>query len=100
MRAVRDHWKQTPYFDELIFWEIPEESSRIAGFQTNNLDTFLMAFDSIPLVEDMEGTQFVSVPGVLDYGLLFYGNYLLQAEAGEPPKPTTRRRPAYRPAAI
>lgn len=85
MRAVKDHWKQTPYFDELVFWEIPEESSRIAGFQTGNLDTFLMAFDSIALVEDLPDTKFVSVPGALDYGLLFYGNYLLQAEAGEPP---------------
>ena len=85
MRAVRDHWKQTPYFDELVFWEIPEESSRIAGFQTGNLDTFVMAFDSISLVEGIPDAKFVSVPGALDYGLLFYGNYLVQADAGEAP---------------
>lgn len=86
MRAVRDHWKQTPEFDELVFWEIPEESSRIAGYQTGNLDTFLMAFDSIPLVEDLPGTKFVTVPGAVETGILFYGNYVVQAEAGEPPE--------------
>jgi peptide/nickel transport system substrate-binding protein len=85
MKAVEDHWRQTPAFGELVFWEIPEDSSRIAGFQTGNLDTFLMAFDTIPLVESIPGAQFVSVPGGLDYGLHFYGNYILQAEMGDPP---------------
>jgi ABC-type transport system substrate-binding protein len=85
MRAVEDHWRQTPYFAELVFHEIPEESSRIAGFQTGNLDTMLMAFDSIPIVEEVPGAEFVSVSGALDYGLLIYGNYLIQAEAGEAP---------------
>ena len=28
MEAVEDHWRQTPYFAELVFWEIPEESAR------------------------------------------------------------------------
>ncbi|MEO2140849.1 MAG: ABC transporter substrate-binding protein, partial [bacterium] len=53
--AVQDHWRQTPYFDELVFWTIPEESARVAGFQTGNLDTFAMDFDSIPTAEKVEG---------------------------------------------
>ncbi len=62
MKAVQDHWRQTPYFDELEFQEIPEQSTRLAGFQTGHLDTFVMAFDSIPLVQAMEGARLMQVP--------------------------------------
>ncbi len=62
MKAVQDHWRQTPYFAELEFQEIPEQSTRLAGFQTGNLDTFVMAFDSIPLVQAMEGAKLMIVP--------------------------------------
>ena len=62
MKAVQDHWRKTPYFAELEFQEIPEQSTRLAGFQTGNLDTFVMAFDSIPLVQDMEGAKLMQVP--------------------------------------
>jgi ABC-type transport system substrate-binding protein len=73
MQAVEDHWRQTPYFSELIFWEIPEESSRIAGFQTGNLDTFIMAFDSIPLVEEVQGAKLMSAGLIGQAGLNLYG---------------------------
>lgn len=62
MKAVQDHWRKTPYFAELEFQEIPEQSTRLAGFQTGNLDTFVMAFDSIPLVQAMEGAKLLIVP--------------------------------------
>ena len=62
MRAVEGHWRQTPFFAELEFQEIPEESSRIAGFQTGLLDTFVMAFDSIPIVESVPGARLMRVP--------------------------------------
>ena len=75
MEAVEDHWRQTPAFAELIFWEIPEESSRIAGFQTGQLDTFLMSFDTIPLVESVEGAKLVSVPDAVGMNLRIYGNW-------------------------
>jgi peptide/nickel transport system substrate-binding protein len=90
MRAVENHWRQTPYFAELVFWEIPEESARIAGFQTGQLDTFLMAFDTIPLVEKVKGAKLIGIPGATEYGLHFYGNYIVEALAGKP-------RPAYDP---
>ena len=62
MKAVQDHWRKTPYFAELEFQEIPEQSTRLAGFQTGQLDTFVMAFDSIPLVQEMEGARLMQVP--------------------------------------
>ena len=66
MAAVRGHWRHTPEFAELIMWEIPEESSRVAGFQTGNLDTFLMSFDSIPSVLEVEGAQLMTVPNAVE----------------------------------
>jgi peptide/nickel transport system substrate-binding protein len=75
MAAVKDHWRKTPDFAELVFWEIPEESSRIAGFQTGQLDTFTMAFDTIPLVEKVPGARLMKIPDAVDMRLRIYGNY-------------------------
>ena len=73
-QAVSDHWRQTPYFKELALWEVPEESARVAGFQTGLLDTFTMAFDSIPTVEAVPDTLFMAVPGGGESHLGLYGS--------------------------
>ena len=75
MEAVADHWRKTPHFAELIFREIPEESSRVAGFQTGNLDTTLLAFDSLPLANEVEGAEIMRIPGGGESALTFYGQY-------------------------
>ena len=75
MEAVQNHWRKTPHFAEMIFQEIPEESSRVAGFQTGNLDTSLIAFDSLALVEEVEGAEIMRVPGGGESALTFYGQY-------------------------
>ena len=75
MAAVRDHWRHTPEFAEFIMWEIPEESSRVAGFQTGNLDTFLMGYDSIPSVLDVEGAQLMTVPNAIVQSIRIYGQW-------------------------
>jgi len=61
-KAVEDHWRQTPYFAGLVLETIPEEAARLAGFQTGVLDTFQMAFDTIPTVEAVEGATIVGWP--------------------------------------
>ncbi len=73
LSATEDHWRRTPFFSELTLWEIPEESARVAGFQTGNLDTFAMALDSLPLVESVEGAKLMQVPDAGQAGLNFYG---------------------------
>ena len=73
MEAVEDHWRKTPNFAELVLWEIPEESARLAGFQTGNLDTFVMSFDNIPQVEKVQGAQLQSVGLISQSGLNLYG---------------------------
>jgi ABC-type transport system substrate-binding protein len=60
-----------------MLWEIPEESSRIAGFQTGHLDTMLMAFDSIPLVESAPGARLMEVPMAGTSALRIYGQWYL-----------------------
>ena len=75
MTAVREHWRHTPEFAEFVMWEIPEESSRLAGFQTGHLDTFLMSFDTIPAVLEVDGAQLMTVPNAVEMGLRIYGNW-------------------------
>jgi len=72
MSAMEDHWRQTPYFAELIYWSIPEEAARVAGFQTGQLDSFDMAFDSLSTVEAVEGAQISGWPNAGQAGLNFY----------------------------
>ena len=74
-KAVQDHWRQTPNFEELVYWSIPEESARVAGFVTGNLDIFIMAFDSLPTVEDVEGAVVTGWPNGGQAGLNFHGQY-------------------------
>ncbi len=71
--AVENHWRQTPYFDRFIMESIPEEATRVAGFQTGKLDIMEMAFDSLPAVEQVEGTQIVAWPNAGQAGLNIYG---------------------------
>ena len=84
MRAVENHWRQTPYFAELEFQEIPEQSTRLAGFQTGQLDTFVMAFDSIPVIEEMAEARLMKVPDQAAGEMLLHFHGGLYFNAGTP----------------
>ncbi len=60
--AVEDHYRKTPEFAELVLWDIPEEATRVANFESGKLDSFLMAFDSKPRLDQIEGIRYMSVP--------------------------------------
>ena len=75
MEAVENHWRKTPHFAEMYFREIPEESSRIAGFQTGNLDTTVSAFDSLDALLSVEGAELMRLPGGGESALNIYGQY-------------------------
>ncbi|MDA1272267.1 MAG: ABC transporter substrate-binding protein [Chloroflexi bacterium] len=83
-KAVQDHWRQTPYFDQLVFWTVPEESARVAGFQTGQLDNFDMAFDTIPTVEKISGAEIVGWPNAGQAGLNIYGQTYGTDKDGNP----------------
>ena len=77
MEAVADHWRKTPHFAEMYFREIPEESSRIAGFQTGNLDTTEIRFYALSLIQEVEGAEVMRLPGGGESALTFYGQYYI-----------------------
>ena len=83
-KAVQDHWRQTPFFDELVIWTIPEESARVAGFQTGNLDIFQMAFDSLPTVDAVPGSAITAWPNAGQAGLNIYGHTYGVDKEGNP----------------
>ena len=72
--AVMDHYRKTPYFAEMRFLNIPEESTRVANFQTRRLDVFTAIPDTIPLLANTPGTEFMAQKDAVDQHLLFYGN--------------------------
>ena len=61
MEAVNDHWRKTPEFAELYFHNIPEESTRVANFQTGHLDTMQMNLDSKPVIDQVPGIEYMRV---------------------------------------
>ena len=71
--AVRDHWRQTPFFEELIYWSIPEEATRVAAFQAEQIDSFDMSLEFLPTIQDTDGAVVVGVPGAGQAGLNLYG---------------------------
>ena len=83
MEAVENHWRKTPYFAEMYFREIPEESSRVAGFQTGNLDTTVSAFDSLDALDSVEGAELMRLPGGGESALNIYGQYHVGAGTDE-----------------
>ncbi len=60
--ALEEHYRKAPEFAELVFWQIPEESARLAGFLTGKLDSFLMNFDSKPSLDKVPGIQYMAIP--------------------------------------
>ena len=76
MNAVENHWRKTPNFAELIFHEIPEESTRLANFQTGNLDTFnIVGLDSLPAVQRVPDVKFMRVEGGATEHLGIFGAF-------------------------
>jgi ABC-type transport system substrate-binding protein len=52
LKAVEDHWRHTPEFAEMIWHDIPEESTRLANFLAGELDTGVFNSDSRQAIQD------------------------------------------------
>ena len=67
VRSVENHWRKTPEFVEMIWWDIPEESTRLANFQVGLLDTGIFNSDSILAMKDdpVEGLRFMVFPAAV-----------------------------------
>ena len=90
LRAVQNHWRKTPNFDELVFHEIPEESTRVANFAAGQIDTFPMAPDSIAAIERVDGVKFMAQQGAVESRMGFYGSFYVGIG-------TEDERPGYNP---
>ena len=88
--AIEEHWRKSPNFAELVLWEIPEESTRVANFQVGKLDTMLMAIDSKRAIADVPGTRFMRVEGGASEQLNITGNWYVGVG-------TEAERPGYDP---
>ena len=93
--AVPDHWRKTAEFAEMVWQHIPEESTRIANFQTGQLTAMEMNLDSIPAVQDVPGTSLMRIAGGSAVSLSFYGNYYVGIENGVRSEEHKERVPGY-----
>ena len=92
MRAVEEHWRKSPNFEELVLHEIQEESTRLANFQTGNLDVFnVVGLDSLPSVQAMPDVKFMRVEGGATEHLGIFGAFYRLRHRG----PTARLRPIF-----
>jgi peptide/nickel transport system substrate-binding protein len=78
--AVEDHWHKTPYFKELHYFQIAEESTRIANFQAGQLDTMQMSLGSIPALIDQPDVKFLRFPDALELHITLHGQLYIDRE--------------------
>ena len=67
MRAVEDHWRHVPEFAEMIWHDIPEESTKLANYQAGKLDTGIFNSDSIQAMKDnpVDNLTFMVFPAAI-----------------------------------
>ena len=80
--AVEDHYRKTPEFAELVLWDIPEEATRVANFETGKLDSFLMSFDSKPRLDATPDIRYMAVPNAATAHIGLHPNFYVGM--GEP----------------
>ena len=76
VQAVPDHWRKTPEFEQMIWHEIQENSTRVANFLIGLLDTGQFTSADIQTIrqEDLDWVRYIQVPG----GATLYLNMLGQ----------------------
>ena len=67
MKAVRDHWRHTPEWDEFYWLKVGEESTRLANFLTGIIDTGQFTLESIRAIreEQLPDVKFLDLPGAI-----------------------------------
>jgi ABC-type transport system substrate-binding protein len=84
-KAVPNHWRKTPEFAEMVLWEIPEEATRVAEFQSGKLDTLQAAWDSLPTIAAVPGTKLMRPGGGTQMQVFIYGDYYAVPRPGYDP---------------
>jgi len=84
-KAVKNHYRKTPAFAELVLWEIPEEATRVANFQRGDVDVMIASPDSLKTLSQISGASVMTPGGGVDSHLGMYGNYYVKKWPGYDP---------------
>ena len=87
MKAVRDHWRHIPEWDEMDWVSITEESTRFANFITGVLDTGKFTLESVNAIKDeaLPDVKYMTLPGsLLEYVVITGQQYNLDHPAHQP----------------
>jgi len=93
VKAVEDHWRKTPEFAEMIWHDIPEQSTRLANFLVGDLDTGIFNAESRMAIKDAQnpGVKFMKFPGaIIQMIWLEGGNYTPDSRHHAEPDPLVR----------
>ena len=74
-KARKEHHNKAPFFANMTFFEIPEESTRLANFQVGRIDTFAPAPDSLQSMAAIPDVQFMSQKAASESTLNIYGGW-------------------------
>jgi peptide/nickel transport system substrate-binding protein len=86
--AVEDHWRKPPNFSELHIVEVSEESTRLANFQANTLDTAKFNLESMNLLEQScQDCKFMSFPTGGQLFIIIHGQMYIPREEIKPLNP-------------
>ena len=78
--AVDGHWNKTPYFKELHYFQIAEESTRIANFLAGEIDTMQMSLSSVPSLLGTPGVKFMRFEDALELHITLHGQLYIDRE--------------------
>ena len=85
LEAVEDHWREAPKFPELILWQIPNESSRIASLKTGALDTAEIDPQSVEQLRKIPNMKFTTAPDAAQFAWHLYGQFYSTERPGYDP---------------
>ena len=84
--GMNPHYRRVPEWEFMNFFELPEESTRIANFETGKIDVFSAAPDTVPVLAAIPDVEFMSQRAASESHVGFYGMW--NHTSGEGPCPT------------
>ena len=87
--AQLDHYTKTPFFRNMTLFEIPEESTLIANFETGNIDVFQAQPDSLPRLAGIAETKFMAQENGTQSHIGLYGSWYDTYDGGNCPEGAT-----------
>ena len=74
--GVVDHWRVTPYYNQLKILEVPENATRVSMMRTGEADIAQIPVKDIANLIENHGATTLPHGGSLGHGIWFAGNYI------------------------